>query len=131
MALYARISLAFFVKPCPSLSNNTYSTTPLRFLMLSTISSDSGLITRGSFAPCNTISGFTILSAWNNGDTARKFSRSVFGSPISLYSDLRNDSQYGGIDCNVRTQLETPNRSTPTANSCGFNASAARTMEQP
>src|SRR5262252_478736 len=96
-----------------------YSTGTLFFFTAATMSSDSGLMTRGSLAPWSTIKGLVILSAANNGEIERSLSSSVSGLPISWYKDLRNDSQYGGMLFKVRTQLEIPNRSTPARNSSG------------
>jgi hypothetical protein len=79
----ASIWLSFFVKPWPSSSNTTYSTGTLFFCTAATMSSDSGLITRGSLAPCSTMSGRLILSAWNSGEVSMRKSRWVAGSPIS------------------------------------------------
>ena len=60
-----------------------YSTGTPFFLAAATISSDSTLSTRGSFAPCSTMSGTLILSALNSGEMLRSRALSVFGSPIS------------------------------------------------
>src|SRR5215469_15859280 len=54
IAFQEEISFLRLVKPWPSSGKTTYSTGTLFFLTASTISSDSGLMTRGSLAPWST-----------------------------------------------------------------------------
>src|SRR5262249_15557787 len=84
IAFQPSIWFFFLENPCPSSAKTTYSTGIPFFLAAATMSSDSGLMTRGSLAPWRTIRGLLILSAWKSGETASSISRSFTGSPISV-----------------------------------------------
>ena len=93
---------------------------PAFFLTASTISSDSGLITRGSFAPCKTSSGLMICPAWK-----RARPRAACRGPSS---DPRSRCKASASErlpirrnrLHVRTQFESE-KVEPAVNSSGFN----------
>src|SRR2546430_2405309 len=98
-----------------------------------TIWSDSRLLTRGSFAPCTTMSGALMRVAEFSGDSSlRSFLPSgVPGSPMRRYMILRKDSQYGGIAASNVLRFEGPTIDTAAAYTSGGKATPARVAEAP
>src|ERR1039457_6219247 len=113
--------------PWPSSGATRYSTgNPLSRRAI-TIWSDSALFTRGSLAPCTTISGVLILAAEFSGDCRCNCAlpSGAPGSPTRWQNILRTGSQYGGIESGRAITLEGPTIDTAAAYKPGVNTTPA------
>ena len=119
--------------PWPSSGAIRYSTGKLRSRRAITIRSASERFTRGSLAPCTTISAVLILSAEFSGE--RSFNHAwpagVPGSAMRAYICFRPASQYAGMASSRVGRFDGPTMSTAARYTSGVNATPASTAYPP
>ena len=94
-AAHSAMLLTGRAKPCPSSGARMYSTGKPRSRSAITICSDSAFLTRGSLAPCTTMSGVLIFCAELSGDWRISWAlpSAVFGLPMRSWKMMRPASQ--------------------------------------
>src|ERR1017187_2411106 len=119
--------------PWPSSGAIRYSTGKLRSRRAITSCSASARLTRGSLAPCTTISAVLILSAEFSGERSfiHALPASVPGSAMRTYICLRAASQYGGMASSRVSRFDGPTMSTAARYKSGVNATPASVAYPP